>query len=285
MVGDRQAWFQTDEAWDFLTKEEARNLHRVDVRREAKGLRFITSAEKIKAFQQSRPGDFRPFTLFGSGDFHHLTAVWTQQFTEPFSIVSFDNHPDWDIRPPYWSCGAWVNRALENPLVESVRVWGCGSFECNLPGRLLGNRRAAREGRLRVHPWRRTGKSYPEWLHPIEPDSWRARFENELESLLTQRIYVTVDLDCLAEGEIYTNWEQGRFAVADLIWALGRLHEEVGVIGGDLCGAWSPAKYETGFQRLAGWFDHPRVSVPDSIKLARRQRAVFERVWPALTGL
>ena len=72
---------------------------------------------------------------------------------EPFVLVSFDNHPDWDVRPPRWGCGGWVNRALELPHVKKVSVWGCGNFECWWPGRLFGNRRAEREGRLEVHPW------------------------------------------------------------------------------------------------------------------------------------
>ena len=282
MVRADQVWFQTDEAWDFLPPEEQADLRVVDVREEARGLRFITSARKIEAFAARHREQFRPFTLFGSGDFHHLTAVWTRQFTEPFSILSFDNHPDWDIRPPFWSCGAWVNRALENPMVESLSVWGCGGFECNLPGRLLGNRGAAREGRLQVHPWKLSRKAYPEWLYPLDPGSWRAEFERYLKTLPKQKIYVTIDLDCLAEGEVFTNWEQGRFTVPDLIWALTRLRDKATVIGGDLCGAWSRSRYETRFQKLAGWFDHPKIRSPVFEKLGALHQTVFRRIWPAL---
>jgi hypothetical protein len=139
MSGDKVC-FRTDDAWDFIPEGHCLNVPVVDVREEAKGLRFITSKKKIDAFAEKYASEFRPFTLFGSGDFHHLSAVWLRQFHEPFTLLSFDNHPDWDIRPPNWSCGAWINRALENRRIESVAVWGCGSFECNFPWRFLGNR-------------------------------------------------------------------------------------------------------------------------------------------------
>ena len=72
---------------------------------------------------------------------------------EPFTLVSFDNHPDWDIRPPKWCCGSWMNRALDLPSVERIAVWGCGNFECWGWPRVWGNHRDVRSGRLAVHPW------------------------------------------------------------------------------------------------------------------------------------
>jgi hypothetical protein len=279
-----QIYFQTDDAWDLLPAELAQGLQRRDVREEARGLRFITSPRRLEAFAQGHEAQFRPYTLYGSGDFHHLSAVWTRQFRQNFSIVSFDNHPDWDIRPPRWSCGAWVNRALENPLVQSLSVWGCGNFECSFPGRLLGNRRAALTGRLQVHPWTRGKQAYPAWLSPIRPESWRESFTSWLSAKRGQRLYVTIDLDCLAEGAISTNWEPGKYNCDDIVWALGQIRDETELIGGDLCGAWSKPLYATRFQKLAGGFDHPKLPDPTPAQRAAGQAEVFSRLWPALTG-
>src|ERR1700760_970589 len=149
-MNDHSVFFRVDDAWDFATPP---SLPTVDVRDEAKGLRFISTPNKIDAFTKKYASQFKPFTLFGSGDFHHLSAIWTRQFTEPFTLVSFDNHPDWDIRPPQWSCGAWINRALELPALNRGSVWGLGDFECWWPGQIFGNRRAERSGQLEVHPW------------------------------------------------------------------------------------------------------------------------------------
>jgi len=284
MVSTNQVFFQTDDAWDFIPDGRKPGLEVIDVRQEARGLRFITSASRIERFAARHTAKFKPFTLFGSGDFHHLSAVWTRQFQEPFHILSFDNHPDWDVRPPRWSCGAWINRALENPRVQGVAIWGCGNFECNSPWRLLGNRSAAREGKLQVHPWAQEKVTYPSWLSPLTPETWKSQFMGWVKRQTGRKIYVTIDIDCLQSGEVATNWEHGRFTCDDLVWALGALREKAEIIGGDLCGAWSQPGYQTTFQKLAGWFDHPAVPPPEREELIAKNLRALEQLWPVLSG-
>ena len=277
-------WFALDDAWDFEHPSWFRTPWRLEALAAGPPLRFITTERAVESFYAKFSEHFRPFILSGSGDFHHLTAVFIRQVKEPFAILSFDNHPDWDVRPPHWSCGAWVNRALENPLVQEVAVWGCGSFECVLPWRLLGNRSACRNGRLRVAPWRIEGKNYPAWLYPISSSSWRAAFAEFVEALRTPSIYVTVDLDCLGESDAITNWENGRFVLSDLVWAITLLRQKARIIGGDLCGAFSTTRYGSRFQALAGRFDHPRQrSVTEDERRSINLRAL-ETIWPHLVG-
>lgn len=283
MSSSRQIFFRTDDAWDIIPQWRGDPLPIIDVREEAKGLRFVTSANRIDHFATKYGARFRPFTLFGSGDFHHLTAIWTRQFHRPFTILSFDNHPDWDIRPPFWSCGAWVNRALEYPMVEGVAIWGCGNFECTFPSRLLGNLRAVKAGRLQVAPWAREKVVYPPYLRTITPRTWKEKFSIWVEKMRGHKIYVTIDLDCLVEGEVLTNWENGRFTSEDIVWALETLRETVEIIGGDICGGWSRPQYETRFQEFAGWFDHPKLPEPSRDDLLKRNRTTLEKLWPVLT--
>ncbi len=283
-MSGNSVFFQTDDAWDFIPPERKLSLPVVDVREEAKGLRFVTSAAKVDAFTNTYMGMFHPFTLFGSGDFHHLSAVWTRQFSEPFVILSFDNHPDWDVRPPWWSCGAWVNRVLENEMVQQVSVWGCANFECNFPWRLLGNRRAAKTHKLLVYPWRQKRVRYPAYLNPLRIGNWKTLFRDWLDHEHGHKVYVTIDMDCLTTGEAITNWENGRFTCNDIIWALQTLREKVEVIGGDICGGWSHQSYQTHFQKLAGWVDHPKEHEPSRQDLIASNLTTFERLWPVLTG-
>jgi arginase family enzyme len=283
-VAPETVWLAFDDAWDFEPSPWFRPPSRVDALAAGPSLRFITTKRAVESFWETFSSRCRPFILSGSGDFHHLTAVFVRQINEPFAIVSFDNHPDWDVRPPHWSCGAWVNRALENPLVQQVAVWGCGSFECSFPWRLLGNRSACRSGRLWVAPWRSAGKDYPTWLHPISSANWRRAFAQFVESIRNPAIYVTVDLDCLGESDSITNWENGRFTLPDLVWAITLLRQKVRIVGGDLCGAFSPMRYGSWFQALAGRFDHPRPrTVTDNERRSVNLRAL-ETIWPHLVG-
>ncbi|WP_176969745.1 hypothetical protein [Nitrosomonas sp. Nm33] len=77
-----------------------------------------------------------------------------RRIQEPFSLLSFDNHPDWDIRPPRWCCGGWVNRALEYRWLESAQVWGCSNFELNWPHNLFTPRKVLQSGRLQIFSWK-----------------------------------------------------------------------------------------------------------------------------------
>jgi len=249
-------------------------------------LRFSAPARLIEAFHREIGPQLAPFLLYGSGDFHHLTALWVRRLTEPFVLVSFDNHPDWDVRPPRWCCGGWVNRALELPQVKKVTVWGCGNFECWWPGRLFGNRRAERAGRLEIHPWAdhrpRSDQSRP---GAILQAHWREHFEEFAKGLRGTNLYVTIDLDCLRPEEAITNWESGRFAASDVEWALTQLRGSgARILGGDICGAFSPPRYARRQQRFAAYMDHPKLPARDLESARKVNLRALETLWPLLAG-
>lgn len=225
-----------------------------------------------------------PFVVYGSGDFHHLTALWLRRFTRLTTVVSFDNHPDWDIRPPKWCCGGWVNRALELPQIEKVSVWGCGNFECWWPARIFGNHRAERTGRLEVHPWAddRSAKERARRGAIVRVD-WREKFERFAEQLGGAEVYVTVDLDCLRAEDAITNWENGRFTLEDVAWAIALLGRKNRLVGGDICGAWSPAVYARRKQRFVSEMDHPKLPRRDPAEAGRSNETALRRLLPVLT--
>jgi arginase family enzyme len=247
-------------------------------------LRFSAPSRLIEEFYREAPTE--PFILYGSGDFHHLTALWVRRVAEPFVLISFDNHPDWDVRPPRWGCGGWVNRALELPHVRKVSVWGCGNFECWWPSQLFGNRRAEREGRLEVHPWA-DGRTPSDQNRrgAILRANWREHFAEFVQALAGSSLYLTIDLDCLRTEEAITNWEGGRFTVEDIAWALSQLRGSgAQIVGGDLCGAFSPPVYERRKQRFAAEMDHPKLPIPDLEEAARINLHALEELWPLLAA-
>lgn len=247
-------------------------------------LRFCAPAKLVEEFFDEAQSQLAPFVLYGSGDFHYLTALWLRRVKERVVIVSFDNHPDWDVRPPRWACGGWVNRAIELPQVQSVSVWGCGNFECWWPGQLFGNRAAERAGRIDVHPW--ADARPPRNQHrrgAILENNWRAMFQTFAAQLSTSHVYVTVDLDCLRGSEAATNWENGRLGAADVAWAIRELRQHARVVGGDICGAFSPPKYARRGQRFVAEFDHPKLDLPNEQKARAMNLAAAAEIWPALT--
>jgi arginase family enzyme len=273
-------YLNLDDAWpnDYL------GLHVTDARNWGPQLRFSAPPRLIEQFYREYETNLAtPFVLYGSGDFHHLTALRLRSIAEHVVLVSFDNHPDWDVRPPKWACGGWVNRALELQNVRRVSVWGCGNFECWWPHQIFGNRRAERAGTLEVHPWAddRPVKDQQR-KGAILLGNWRERFEDFSKRLGGENIYVTIDLDCLRIEEAVTNWESGRFTIADLEWAFGKLRESSRVLGGDICGAYSVPHYARWKQRFAAEFDRPKLAQPNLEKARQTNLAALEKLWPLL---
>jgi arginase family enzyme len=268
-----------DNAW----RDEPLGLPVVDAREWGPRLRFSAPARLVEEFYDDFAGQLAPFVLYGSGDFHHLSALWIRKVRERVVVVSFDNHPDWDIRPPKWCCGGWVNRALELPQVERVSIWGCGNFECWWPANLFGNRRAERSGKLEVHPWAddRPPKDRQR-RGAVLRENWHAKFEEFVAQVAGANVYVTIDLDCLRADEAVVNWESGRFTIVDLTWALAKLRDTARVIAGDICGAFSPPVYARRKQRFASEFDHPKLARATPEHVRKVNFAALRRIWPHL---
>ena len=112
--------------------------------------------------------------------------------------------------------------------------------------------------------------------------TWRERFGEFVRALDRVAVYVTIDIDCLCAVEAVTSWENGRFSVDDLIWALEQIHAHSEIIGGDICGAFSEPSYARRKQRFASAMDHPQLSRPSAQKIAAINEATLARLLPAL---
>jgi arginase family enzyme len=274
-----------DGAWG----DAANPLPRLDVRTWGPGLRYHATDAGMRQFYEEVVGALPPFVVFGSGDFHHLSASLARRASstaaEALTLVSFDNHPDWDIRPPKWSCGGWINRALEIDGVSGASVWGCGNFELAFPSRLFGNRRALGSGRLTIHAWaERQSESTRRRFDCMTRADWRERWSEFVGTVRDRCVYVTIDLDCLRAEEAVTNWESGLFTASDVAWAVGELRASAQIVAGDICGAWSAPAYARRFQRLAGWWDHPKLASIDPERARSINAASIQTILPVLTG-
>jgi hypothetical protein len=274
--------FDLDGAWPRDTLPGAIYA---DARALGPHVRYSSTPEAMAEFQAFVARHPAHFTLLGSGDFHHLVSALLLRIEEAFSLVSFDNHPDWDIRPPRWCCGTWINRALERPELEHVSIWGCGNFELNWPSSLFANHRALRAGRMEVWPWaeRLPARTRRKW-RTITREGWRDDFAAYAAKMTGRRVYITVDLDSLCAEESVTNWENGLFTAADVAWAVRLLRRTAKLVGGDVCGAYSEPVYARFKQGIEARLDHPKHPPVDLAEAQLRNLVALQAIWPALAG-
>ena len=114
-------------------------------------------------------------------------------------------------------------------------------------------------------------------------NSWRQQFEEFSTDLNGAKVYVTIDMDCLRADEAVTNWENGRFTIGDLEWALAKLREHNEIVAGDICGAYSEPNYARWKQEFAANWDHPKIEPPDRDRAQKINFDAVKRLWPALT--
>jgi hypothetical protein len=248
-------------------------------------VRYFAPERLLSDFYQRVVAPLPPFVLYGSGDFHHLAGWLIRRVQEPVSLVTFDNHPDWDVRPPRWACGGWVNRVLALPNVRLAAVWGCGNFELNWPARIFANHTALKSGRLEVHAWaERYSLELGSRFNPMTRENWREHFAQFVERLPGSAVYLTIDLDCLRTEEAVTNWENGLFTAGDVAWAIEYLRARCRIVGGDLCGAYSPPAFERWTQRLASRWDHPKLKGLDITSARAINTTALRTIWHALTA-
>ena len=143
-----------------------------------------------------------------SGNYHYLSHFFLRQITEPFALVLFDKHPDY--QPPSFgdilSCGGWVKNAFEDlPNLKLVYMIGVdkGLFD-NL-------------------------EDVPEEVKRIEADA--------ADQIPTEMpIYISIDKDVLSEEFAACDWNQGDMEKEKLLETLRCLKDAHRILGVDVCG-------------------------------------------------
>src|SRR5262245_36838466 len=90
-------------------------------------------------------------TLYGSGDFHHVSLALLRRQAQPVNLLVLDNHPDWMRGLPFLHCGTWLSHATRLPQVGQIFHVG-GDVDFDNAYRWLAPWPALREGRITVWP-------------------------------------------------------------------------------------------------------------------------------------
>jgi hypothetical protein len=252
----------------------------IDLRQLGEFARLWSGPETANRIRNSLDPKFRHSpTFLGSGDFHHISALLIEQFSEPISVIVFDYHPDWDTLPPRLGCGSWVSAILRRENVKKVVLLGSGSEDLSSFSIQTGNLNSLRNGRVEIYPYMH--KPTPVWFRRIAEDNqsiqvsggilgskiiWRQLKDADLKGLFseifkrieTKQVYVSIDKDCLKSAYSLTNWEEGCMELEELLLALRLIKENLQIIGVDIVGDYSPPKTKGRLKTFFSRLDHPR---------------------------
>jgi len=237
--------------------------------------RYWINARTKRLIQERIHGlDRNCVSFIGSGDFHHISSILINQFSEPLTLLVFDFHPDWDAAALSLSCGSWVTDTLKNKNILKCLLLGPSSNDISTWGIQSANLSSLKDNRVEIYPYARKPsivflKRVPHnislrlekgFLHNrIYWEELRGKnlpefFLSLIQRLPTKQVYVSIDKDCLKNDSSLTNWEEGVFSLDELLSMLRIIRENLDIVGVDISGdyskVWAKERIKAFFSRL-----------------------------------
>jgi hypothetical protein len=246
--------------------------------------RFRQFERTLATLRPAGGGDVPSLTLYGSGDFHHVSLALVRQLRGPCNLLVVDKHPDWMRRVPFLHCGTWLYHAAQLPQVQKVFHVG-GELDFDNHYRQLAPWPELRSGRITVFPAVRRFRrgAWADIPHepvrpapdaPVTPERLGALLHPFRAELGRRPLYISVDKDVLVEGDAAVNWDSGLLRLAEVQAVLTAfLRAARGRLAGmDLVGDWSPVRLRGALRHLLHWTEHPPLAVKPA-EAARRNAA------------
>jgi hypothetical protein len=241
--------------------------------------RFRTFERDLAAAWPAEDGP--SLTLYGSGDFHHVSLALLRRLREPFNLLVLDKHPDWMRGIPFLHCGTWLHHAVRSSAVQRVYHVG-GELDFDNHYRWLAPWPDLINGKVTVFPavrafrrglWARVANEplRPGPSTPLTPDCLGMLLRPFAADLARWPLYISVDKDVLIEADAAVNWDSGHLFLAEAAAVIEAFVAAAGgrVAGMDLVGDWSPVQVRGTLRHILHRTEHPVLRV-DPAEAARR---------------
>jgi hypothetical protein len=238
------------------------------------GFGLFQRFEKALAHRLGSAHDRVPqVTLFGSGDFHHVSLALLRRLRGPINLLVIDNHPDWMRGVPFMHCGTWLLHAARLPCVDRIFHVG-GDVDFDNYFQWLAPWQELRAGKIRVFPARRRfvrGAWQSVVSEPVRKDTQTPATADQVarmfrpfrDELARCPLYISVDKDVMPGGEAVVNWDSGHLTLAEVKTVIRVVCglSNGNLAGFDTTGDWSPVRLRGLLGRLMHWTEHPRLDV------------------------
>jgi arginase family enzyme len=246
--------------------------------------RFARFERVLEEHLSAEAGAEPDVTLYGSGDFHHVSLALVRRIQQPFNLLVLDKHPDWMRAIPFLHCGTWLYHAARLPLVRRIFHVG-GDLDFDNAFRWLAPWRPLRSGKIAVMPAIRTferGRWSDIVNEPVRPhaDLWTDpdRLEALLDpfraDLMRWPLYVSLDKDVMSQADAVVNWDSGYLALPEVEMILeaflGAARGKL--VGMDIVGDWSPIHLRGVLRHFLHLTEHPRLVVDPQRAVEKNSR-------------
>ena len=186
-----------------------------------------------------------------SGNYHYMSLLFLERIKEPFDLIVFDNHTDYQESAfgGLTSCGGWIREA--NDIFSNLnKIYMIGTD----PGLAASERFS---DKVELVNWKTDAKTDTDTETKTE-DKTEANKEDKIECKTEGKIevkiegkteaivdnkndkrvpvYISIDKDVLSEECYKANWSQGTMTVNELISSVTNIMDRCDVIGIDICG-------------------------------------------------
>jgi len=212
-------------------------------------------------------------TLYGSGDFHHVTLALLRRLREPFNLLILDKHPDWMRGIPFMHSGTWLNHAFKLPNIRRIFHVG-GDLDFDNSFYWLAPWPQLSSGIVTVVPAVRSftrGRWRDIPNRPLRESADRVITVARLTSLLGEAgadlagypLYITLDKDLMRVDDAIVNWDSGCLELSEVLSVLTGFVTACGgqLAGMDIVGDWSPVRVRGLMRRWLHWTEHPALHV------------------------
>lgn len=250
----------------------------VDLKSSGPLARFWANKKVLSDLEKAIPPSEDSITFLGSGDFHHISSILISRYRDPFSVISFDFHPDWDTVAPVLTCGSWVSSVLKKRDISKLILVSIASGDISSFWMITGDLASLKDDRLEIYPYIHTRSSVlfrnvPDNISIIKKRSlfstevrWNELYDKDIfeffshiiKRLPTENVYVSIDKDCLKREYAVTNWEEGRLTLDELLEMLKLIKDNRRIVGVDITGDYSDIKVNGILKNIISYIDHPR---------------------------
>lgn len=221
---------------------------------------WCSQSRFVDASKAMQMPNIHQFSLLGSGDYHHLTLALLAQHQTPFTLVLFDNHPDW-MRPPHqYHCGTWIYAAARMPQVARIVIVGLENGDLQGKNFQSGDVESYLNQKIVLLPYLPVSAMIQQknvQLLSSLKQNLQTGIKEILDAIITKHVYVSVDKDCLRAEDAITNWEQGTLPLDTVTASIDGIRSQFDIIGADTVGDYSPPTFISPLKWIGSFLDRP----------------------------